>query len=138
MSDDVLLVTVEDPQIYEVFEWGPMLQSNRFVGINFIRDFFATMRGFWGGRSRGYERAIDTARSGALDELEALAWKGRYNAVLGVRMDTSLSNWSVLATAEGTAARIRPRRDVVSEDVSTIRTLLEGHEASRRSTDIRN
>ena len=102
----VFIVTLEDPQVYEIVRCGPLVQSARFGGINFIRDFFAGLRDFWGGRARGYERAIRDARAGAIADLQVEAEKRGFNAVLGVRIDTSLSRGSVLATAEGTVAEV--------------------------------
>ncbi|WP_156413120.1 heavy metal-binding domain-containing protein [Oceanivirga salmonicida] len=79
------------------------------TGVNFIKDIGAGLRDFFGGRSKGYEDELLTARSQALQELEERAKSIGANAIVGVKMDYEMlgaSNNMMMVTCSGTAVVI--------------------------------
>jgi uncharacterized protein YbjQ (UPF0145 family) len=79
------------------------------IGANVIKDIFAGLRDFFGGRSVTYEKVLEEARNNALAELVQRATMMGANAIVGVDLDfeTIGSNGSMLmVVASGTAVRI--------------------------------
>jgi len=79
------------------------------TGVNFVKDFFAGIRDFVGGRSQSYEEELIRAKNEALYELETRAKQMGANAVVGVDIDYEVlgQNGSMLmVSASGTAVTI--------------------------------
>ena len=80
-------------------------------GSNMLRDFFASIRDFWGGRTGSYERVFEKGQQDALKELQQRAQLLGANAVVGVQLKTDTINLDetgvlMLITASGTAVKI--------------------------------
>lgn len=80
-------------------------------GSNALRDFFAGLRDFLGGRTGSYERVFEKGQLDAIRELEERAARLGANAVIGVNVDTGTINVDatgalLLITATGTAVRL--------------------------------
>ena len=56
-------------------------------GVDFLKDFTASLTNFFGGRSGSYENELINARSNALSEMEKRAYELGANAVVGVDVD---------------------------------------------------
>lgn len=97
------------------FENGVIVQYKGIVmgevvaGINFIKDFGASIRNIIGGRSEGYEEELMTARNDAIREMEARAAQLGANAVVGVKIDyESFGNAGmIMVIATGTAVVVQ-------------------------------
>ena len=81
-------------------------------GSNALRDFFAGIRDFIGGRTGSYERVFEQGQRDALAELEKRALRLGANAVIGIELDTGTINIDqsgvlLLITATGTAVKLR-------------------------------
>lgn len=81
-------------------------------GSNFLRDLFASLRDFVGGRTGSYERLFEEGQRKALEELEKKAQELGADAVIGIEIDTGTINVDqsgvlLLITATGTAVKIR-------------------------------
>ncbi len=77
-------------------------------GINFVKDMFAGIRDFVGGRSNSYENEVTKSRDNALREMTQRAEKMGANAVVGVDIDYEvLGNSMLMITASGTAVTIQ-------------------------------
>jgi uncharacterized protein YbjQ (UPF0145 family) len=81
-------------------------------GSNFLRDLFASLRDFVGGRTGSYERLFEEGQRKALEELEKRAQQLGADAVIGIEIDTGTINVDqsgvlLLITATGTAVKIR-------------------------------
>ena len=81
-------------------------------GTNALRDFFAGIRDFIGGRTGSYEGLFAKGHREAIKELEQRAQKLGANAVIGVEIDTGTINVDekgalLLITATGTAVRLQ-------------------------------
>jgi uncharacterized protein YbjQ (UPF0145 family) len=77
------------------------------MGANVVRDFFASVTDFVGGRSGAYESKLQDAREVALQEMQDHAGRMGANAVVGVDLDYEVIGDSMLmVSASGTAVTI--------------------------------
>ncbi|MDO5443289.1 MAG: heavy metal-binding domain-containing protein [Bacteroidia bacterium] len=75
-------------------------------GVNFLKDFRASVRNFIGGRSSSYESELIDARSKALQEMADRACRLGANAVVGINVAYEAlgeANGMLMVTASGTA-----------------------------------
>ncbi len=98
--------TVEGKQIvnYHGIVFGEVIS-----GVNFVKDLFAGLRNFVGGRSGSYEEELTKARDTALKELEQRASEKGANAVVGIDIDYEVlgsDNGMLMVTASGTAVTV--------------------------------
>ena len=78
-------------------------------GVNFIRDFKASIRNIVGGRSGSYENELIKARTQALDEMADRAARLGADAVVGIDVDYEVlgeNNGMLMVTASGTAVQL--------------------------------
>ncbi|NEO98594.1 MAG: YbjQ family protein [Symploca sp. SIO2E9] len=81
-------------------------------GTNVLRDFFAGIRDFIGGRTGSYERIFEQGQLEAIRELEERAQRLGADAVIGIEIDTGTINVDqtgvlLLITATGTAVKLQ-------------------------------
>ena len=78
-------------------------------GVNFIKDFGASIRNIVGGRSAGYEEGLESARQAALAEMESHAVRLGANAVVGVNIDYEVLGQGnmLMVSATGTAVVVQ-------------------------------
>lgn len=91
-------------------EYLGLVSAESVQGINFVRDFFARFRDFFGGRSQTLESALKQAREHATAELIARARQMNADAVVGVDFEISMPSVQggmVVVFATGTAVRLR-------------------------------
>ena len=97
------------------FEGRPIQQyigvvtAETIIGANAIRDFMASVRDFFGGRSGSYETVLKEGVDTALKELQERAEQLGGNAIVGVDIDyntVGTNNSMLMVTATGTAVRI--------------------------------
>lgn len=90
-------------------EYRGIIFGEAVVGIDFVRDFGASITNFFGGRSKEYEEEIASARADAVNEMMNRAKKIGANAVIGIKVDVesiAMSNnrsSMIIVTATGTA-----------------------------------
>lgn len=83
-----------------------IVTGETIIGANFMRDLFASVRDFFGGRSGSYEEVLREAKETALREMQEEAQRIGANAIVGVDLDyeTVGANSSMLmVTCSGTA-----------------------------------
>lgn len=102
------MITTTTPVIdgRSIREYRGIVTGEAILGANVFRDIFAGIRDIVGGRSAGYEQALQEARQIALEEMEERARRAGANAVIGVDLDyeTIGQNGSMLmVSASGTA-----------------------------------
>ena len=92
-----------------IVEYKGIVTGEIVAGINFIKDFGASIRNIVGGRSAGYEEELIEARNNALREMEAKAAQIGANAVVGVKIDyESFGNAGmIMVIATGTAVVVQ-------------------------------
>ncbi len=73
-------------------------------GVDFVKDFSASLTNIFGGRSGSYEEELTAAREDALQEMAQRAAQMGANAVVGIDIDYEVLNGNMLmVTASGTA-----------------------------------
>ena len=83
-----------------------VVTAESIVGANFVKDFMANVRDFFGGRSGAYEGVLIEAREIVLKELEERASRMGANAVVGISLDYEAVGGSgslLMVVASGTA-----------------------------------
>ena len=83
-----------------------VVTAESIVGANFVKDFMAHVRDFFGGRSGAYEGVLIEAREIVLKELEERASRMGANAVVGISFDYEAVGGSgsmLMVVASGTA-----------------------------------
>jgi uncharacterized protein YbjQ (UPF0145 family) len=87
-----------------------IVSAESVQGVNVIRDMFAGMRDFFGGRSQTLERALKEARIQATDEIKARARALQADAVVGLDFEISMPGGKggmVVVFVTGTAVKLR-------------------------------
>ena len=105
----MLITTTSHIEGMHIAKYYGIVSGETIIGANFVRDLFASVRDFVGGRSGSYEEVLRQAKSTALREMEDEARRLGANAVIGVDLDyeTVGSNGSMLmVTARGTAVLV--------------------------------
>lgn len=99
--------TIEGRQITAYLD---VVSAESVQGVNVIRDMFAGMRDFFGGRSQTLERALKEARIQATEEIRERARALQADAVVGVDFEISMPGGKggmVVVFATGTAVKLR-------------------------------
>ncbi|MDO7975721.1 putative heavy metal-binding protein [Oceanotoga sp. DSM 15011] len=90
----------------KIIEYKGIVFGEVVSGVNFLKDFAAGLRDFFGGRSGSYEGELIRAREDAIREMEARASQLGANAVVGVDIDYEVLGQGgnmLMVTASGTA-----------------------------------
>ena len=104
----MIMTTTPTLEGRKIAEYRGVVFGEVITGVNFIKDFAASIRDFVGGRSTTYEDELITARNQAMKELEDRAYKVGADAVVGIDIDYEVlgQNGSMLmVTASGTAVK---------------------------------
>ena len=105
----MILTTTPSVQGHDIIEYKEIVFGEVITGVNFIKDFGAGLRDFFGGRAQGYERELISAREDAIREMENRANKIGANAIVGVHFDYEFlgdTGSMMMVTASGTAVVI--------------------------------
>lgn len=108
-QSNLLLTTTPSVEGRPIRQYHGIVTSETIIGANVIKDFFAGMSDFFGGRSGAYEEVLVKAKETALKELSERAQQMGANAVVGIDLDyeTVGSGGSMLmVVASGTAVTI--------------------------------
>ena len=106
----MILTTTPTVEGHTITEYKGVVFGEVISGVNFIKDFKASLRDFVGGRSGSYEGELINARTQALKELEERARQLNADAVVGIDLDYEVlgQNGSMLmVSASGTAVRLQ-------------------------------
>lgn len=108
----MILTTTDVIQGADVDAYLGVVTAEVVYGTNALRDFFAGIRDFVGGRTGSYEQVFEKGHQEVLRELEQRAGRMGANAVMGVEVDTGTINVDakgvlLLITATGTAVRLQ-------------------------------
>ena len=100
------ITTTNEIQDKKVIEYKGIVFGEVISGINMFKDMGASLRNIFGGRSKGYEDELLTARENALEEMKTRAANLGANAIIGVKMDYEVlgaDNGMLMVTCSGTA-----------------------------------
>lgn len=105
------MISVTTPTLENgvIVEYKGLVTGEVVAGINFIKDFGASIRNIVGGRSQGYEEEIVKSRIEAVREMEMRAEQMGANAVVGVDIDyeTFGNAGMLIVSASGTAVVVK-------------------------------
>lgn len=80
----MIITTTPSIEGKEIREYRGVVFGEVVSGVNFVKDFAASLSDMFGGRSNTYEEELVNARTRALAEMEARAVQLGANAVVGV------------------------------------------------------
>ena len=106
----MILTTTPTAEGRTIIEYKGVVFGEVISGVNFIKDFKASLRDIVGGRSGSYEQELINARAQALRELEERARQMNADAVVGIDIDYEVlgQNGSMLmVSASGTAVKLQ-------------------------------
>ncbi len=105
------MISVTTPTLENgvIVEYKGVVAGEVVAGVNFLKDFGASIRNIVGGRSQGYEQELVDAREKAIREMEMRAQQMGANAVVGVDIDyeTFGNAGMIMVSASGTAVVVK-------------------------------
>lgn len=102
----MIITTTPGIEGRRIAKYCGVVAGEAILGANVIKDFFAGIRDFVGGRSATYERELQRARDIAMKELEERAAALGADAVVGVDLDYEVlgrDNGMLMVCTSGTA-----------------------------------
>lgn len=107
----MICVTTNSLENGVIVEYKGIVTGEVVSGVNFIKDFGASIRNFVGGRSSGYEEELISARENALAEIQSRAASLGANAVVGVDIDYEVLGQGnmLMVSATGTAVVVKDK-----------------------------
>ncbi|MGE7959162.1 YbjQ family protein [Pseudomonas sp. NPDC089530] len=106
----MIITTTQAIEGREIAQYLDIVSAESVQGINVVRDIFAGLRDFFGGRSQTLERALKEARVQATDEIKERARDLRADAVVGLDYEISMPSsrgGMVVVFVTGTAVRLK-------------------------------
>ena len=106
----MILTTTPTVEGHTITEYKGVVFGEVISGVNFIKDFKASLRDFVGGRSGSYEEELINARTQALKELEERARQMNADAVVGIDLDYEVLGQGgsmLMVSASGTAVKLQ-------------------------------
>lgn len=103
------MTTTPTVEGHPIQQYYGIVTAETIIGANFLRDFAAGLRDFFGGRSSSYEEVLIEAKQTAMAELEQRAMQMGANAVVGIDLDyetVGAEGSMLMVVASGTAVRI--------------------------------
>lgn len=100
-SDKVKLSTIDKIHGCKITEQMDMVYIDVVAGASFLKDFFAKITDFTGGRSKSYEKVFARAKETGLEELKKRAEKMGANGIVGVHFEIQAvgKNGSILTVS---------------------------------------
>lgn len=102
----MIITTTPSIEGKEIREYRGIVFGEVVSGVNFVKDFAASLSDMFGGRSNTYEEELVNARARAIAEMESRAAQLGANAVVGVDIDYEVlgsGNGMLMVTVSGTA-----------------------------------
>ena len=105
----MILTTTPSVEGRTIAQYKGVVFGEVISGVNFLRDFAASIRNIVGGRSGSYEEELIAARSQAMNEMAERALSLGADAVVGIDIDYEVlgeNNGMLMVTASGTAVKL--------------------------------
>lgn len=102
----MLLTTTPTVEGHPIQNYLGLVCGEVISGVDFVKDFAAGMRNFFGGRSASYENELTDARTKAIEEMVQRAEQMGANAVVGIDVDYEVLGQGgnmMMVTVSGTA-----------------------------------
>ena len=106
---EMLMTTTALVEGKHVAKYYGVVTGEAIIGANAIRDIFASVRDFFGGRSGSYEEVLRKAKDTAMREMAQEAERLGANAVIGIDLDYETVGGSgsmLMVTCSGTAVSL--------------------------------
>lgn len=105
----MIITTTPTIEGHKIVEYKGIVSGEVIFGMNFLKDFGASIRDFFGGRSNSYEDAMLEGRKTTLQEMESRARELGANAIVGVSYGYETlgqSSTMIMVSISGTAVVI--------------------------------
>lgn len=105
----MILTTTPTIEGRTIVDYRGVVFGEVISGVNFLRDFAASIRNVLGGRSGSYEEELIKARNQAMNEMADRAARLGADAVVGIDIDYEVlgeNGGMLMVTASGTAVRL--------------------------------
>lgn len=105
----MIITTTPTIEGHKIVEYKGIVSGEVIFGMNFLKDFGASIRDFFGGRSNSYEDAMLEGRKTALQEMESRARDLGANAIVGISYGYETlgqSSTMIMVSISGTAVVI--------------------------------
>ena len=105
----MILSTTPSIEGRTITEYKGVVFGEVISGVNFFRDFAASVRNLIGGRAGSYEDELVKARTQAMRELSERAAEMGADAVVGIDIDYEVlgeNGGMLMVTASGTAVKL--------------------------------
>lgn len=105
----MILSTTPSIEGHTITEYKGVVFGEVISGVNFLRDFAASIRNIVGGRSGSYEDELIRARNQAMNEMSQRAASLGADAVVGIDIDYEVlgeNGGMLMVTASGTAVKL--------------------------------
>lgn len=105
----MIVVTSNNVEGREITEYKGLVFGEVIAGVNFIKDFTASLTNFFGGRSGSYEEEIIRARESAINEMIERAKNLGADAIIGIKVDyetLGTNNGMLMVVCSGTAVKL--------------------------------
>ncbi|MBP5382959.1 MAG: putative heavy metal-binding protein [Bacteroidales bacterium] len=105
----MILTTTPAIEGRTITEYKGVVFGEVISGVNFLKDFAASIRNLVGGRSASYEEELIAARTQAMQEMSDRASRLGADAVVGIDIDYEVlgeNGGMLMVTASGTAVRL--------------------------------
>ena len=99
----MLILTTSSIEGKTIREYRGVVFGEVINGVNFMRDFSASITNVIGGRATEYEEELINTRADAINEMMKRAEKIGANAVIGVKVDYETIGSMLAVIASGTA-----------------------------------
>lgn len=102
----MFFVTTEKLDGAKIVRYHGVVAAEVVMGSNFVRDAFARVRDFVGGRSGAYEKVFADARAEVMAEIEKQANELGANGIVGIRFErysVGRNDSILMVSASGTA-----------------------------------
>ena len=105
----MIITTTPTIEGHSIKEYKGLVSGEVIFGMNFLKDFGASLRDFFGGRTDSYEKAMLEGRETAEREMRERAQKMGANAIVGVSFGYETmgqGNGMIMISISGTAVVI--------------------------------
>ncbi|MBQ9439563.1 MAG: YbjQ family protein [Paludibacteraceae bacterium] len=105
----MIITTTPTIEGHTIKEYKGLVSGEVIFGMNFLKDFGASLRDFFGGRTNSYEKAMLEGREIAEKEMRTRAQNMGANAIVGVSFGYETlgqSNGMIMISISGTAVVI--------------------------------
>ncbi len=105
----MIITTTPTIEGHAIREYKGIVSGEVIFGMNFLKDFGASLRDFFGGRTNSYEEAMLEGRTTAQDEMCQRAMDIGANAIVGVSFGYETmgqGNGMIMISISGTAVVI--------------------------------